>query len=87
MVTDALPVPLTVVAKNVPAYIAHGVLSGGAVSRIAGSKLKELVITDTIQPSEAVKVAGSIRVISVTALLGQAIMRTATEEIVSSLFD
>ncbi len=74
-------------AKDVSAYITHGVLSGGAVSRIAGSKLKELVITDTIQPSEAVKVARNIRVITVADLLGEAIMRTATEESVSSLFD
>jgi ribose-phosphate pyrophosphokinase len=74
-------------AKDVSAYITHGVLSGGAVSRISGSKLKELVITDTIQPSEAVKVARNIRVISVADLLGEAIMRTATEESVSSLFD
>jgi ribose-phosphate pyrophosphokinase len=74
-------------AKDVSAYITHGVLSGGAVSRIAGSKLKELVITDTIQPTEAVKVARNIRVITVADLLGEAITRTASEESVSSLFD
>jgi ribose-phosphate pyrophosphokinase len=74
-------------AKDVSAYITHGVLSGGAVSRIASSKLKELVITDTIQPSEAVKVARNIRVITVADLLGEAITRTASEESVSSLFD
>ena len=74
-------------AKDVSAYITHGVLSGGAVSRIASSKLKELVITDTIQPTEAVKVARNIRVISVGDLLGEAILRTASEESVSSLFD
>src|SRR5712691_2412261 len=43
-------------AKDVYAYISHGVLSGGATARITGSKLKELVITDSIQPTEAVKV-------------------------------
>jgi ribose-phosphate pyrophosphokinase len=74
-------------AKDVSAYITHGVLSGGAVSRISSSKLKELVITDTIQPTEAVKVARNIRVISVGDLLGEAILRTASEESVSSLFD
>jgi adenine/guanine phosphoribosyltransferase-like PRPP-binding protein len=42
-------------AKEVSAYITHGVLSGGAVTRIAGSNLKELVITDTIETTEAVK--------------------------------
>ena len=74
-------------AKDVYAYITHGVLSGGAVARIASSKLKELVITDSIQPTEAVKVAQNIRVISVGALLGEAIGRTALETPVSSLFD
>ncbi len=74
-------------AAEVRAYITHGVLSGGAVARIASSKLKELVITDSIQPTEAVKVANNIRVVSITQLMGEAIGRTATESSVSSLFD
>ena len=65
-------------AKEVYAYITHGVLSGGAVARIAGSKLKELVITDSIMPTEAVKVARNIRVISIAGLMGEAIERTAS---------
>jgi ribose-phosphate pyrophosphokinase len=74
-------------AKEVYAYITHGVLSGGAVARIANSKLKELVITDSIMPTEAVKVARNIRVISIAQLMGEAIERTASESSVSSLFD
>jgi ribose-phosphate pyrophosphokinase len=74
-------------ATGVYAYITHGVLSGGAVARITGSRLKELVITDSIQPTEAVKAAGNIRVLSVASLIGEAIGRTAAEESVSSLFD
>jgi ribose-phosphate pyrophosphokinase len=74
-------------AKEVYAYITHGVLSGGAVSRISNSKLKELVITDSIMPTEAVKVARNIRVVGIASLLGEAIGRTATESSVSSLFD
>ncbi|MGU9981785.1 ribose-phosphate pyrophosphokinase [Phreatobacter sp. HK31-P] len=74
-------------AKDVSAYITHGVLSGGAVSRITSSKLKELVITDSIQPTEAVRVARNIRTLSVASLIGEAIARTASEESVSSLFD
>src|SRR5919112_591356 len=74
-------------AQDVYAYITHGVLSGGAVSRIANSKLKELVITDSILPTQAVKVARNIRVITVAPLMGEAIGRTATESRVSSLFD
>ena len=74
-------------AVEVYAYITHGVLSGGAVARITGSRLKELVITDSIQPTQAVRVAHNIRVMSVATLIGEAIGRTAAEESVSSLFD
>ena len=74
-------------AKEVYAYITHGVLSGGAVARIASSKLKELVITDSIQPTEAVRVAHNIRTLSIASLIGDAIGRTSAEESVSSLFD
>ncbi|SFB45202.1 ribose-phosphate pyrophosphokinase [Rhizobium sp. NFR07] len=74
-------------ATSVTAYITHGVLSGGAVTRISSSKLKELVITDSIQPTTAVQSAHNIRVISTANLLGEAINRTAMESSVSSLFD
>lgn len=74
-------------AKDVYAYITHGVLSGGAVPRITGSKLKELVITDSIQPTEAMRAAHNIRVLPIASLIGDAIGRTASEESVSSLFD
>jgi len=74
-------------ANDVYAYISHGVLSGGAVARVTASHLKELVITDSIQPTEAVRVARNIRVLSIATLIGEAIGRTATEESVSSLFD
>jgi ribose-phosphate pyrophosphokinase len=74
-------------AKDVYAYITHGVLSGGAAARISGSKLKELVITDSIQPTEAVITSHNIRTLSIAALIGDAIGRTAAEESVSSLFD
>ncbi|GGF85621.1 ribose-phosphate pyrophosphokinase [Rhizobium wenxiniae] len=74
-------------ATSVTAYITHGVLSGGAVTRISSSKLKELVITDSLQPTTAVQSAPNIRVISTAQLLGEAINRTAMESSVSSLFD
>jgi ribose-phosphate pyrophosphokinase len=67
-------------AKDVAAYITHGVLSGGAVARVTSSKLKSLVITDSIQPTEAVKVARNIRVISIAPLIGEAIGLTSREE-------
>src|SRR5690606_27104995 len=74
-------------ATSVTAYITHGVLSGGAVTRIASSRLKELVITNSIQPTSAVEAASNIRAISIADLLGEAISRTASEQSVSSLFD
>jgi ribose-phosphate pyrophosphokinase len=74
-------------AKEVYAYISHGVLSGGAAARIAGSRLKELVITDSILPTEAVTKAANIRTLSIAPLIAEAISRTASEESVSSLFD
>jgi len=74
-------------AESVSAYITHGVLSGGAVARIASSSLKELVLTDTIAPTEAVRLARNIRVITIAPLIGEAIARIYKEESVSSLFD
>ncbi len=73
-------------AKEVMAYITHGVLSGGAVARIAESRLKSLVLTDSIQPTEAVKAAKNIRILSIAPLIADAINRTSREESVSSLF-
>jgi ribose-phosphate pyrophosphokinase len=73
-------------ATEVSAYISHAVLSGGAVSRIQNSRLKSLVITDSILPTEAVRAARNIRVISIAPLIGEAISRTSREESVSSLF-
>ena len=74
-------------AKEVSAYITHGVLSGGAVARITSSSLKNLIITDSIQSTEAVRVAHNIRVISISTLIGEAIARTSGEKSVSSLFE
>jgi ribose-phosphate pyrophosphokinase len=73
-------------ATEVTAYITHGVLSGGAVAKITNSALKTLIITDSIQPTEAVKVAKNVRVLTMAPLLAEAIARTAREESVSSLF-
>jgi ribose-phosphate pyrophosphokinase len=74
-------------AKEVSAYITHGVLSGDAPQRIANSRLKELVTTDSIEMTEAVAKVDKIRHISIATLIGEAIARTASEQSVSSLFD
>jgi ribose-phosphate pyrophosphokinase len=57
------------------------------VARINGSALKELVITDTIRPTEATQASERIRVLTIAPLLGEAIRRIADETSVSSLFD
>jgi ribose-phosphate pyrophosphokinase len=74
-------------AASVLAYITHGVLSGGAVARITASKIEELVITDSIQPTAAVLAAPNIRVTPIATLIAEAISRIANEHSVSSLFD
>ncbi len=74
-------------AKSVSAYVTHGVLSGGAVGRVTSSPLKELVITDSIQATEAVRLADNIRQLSIAPLLGEAIKRISQEASVSSLFE
>ena len=74
-------------AKDVCAYATHGVLSGGAVARIQGSKLKSMVITDSIAATDEVAKCKNIRRISIAPLIGEAIRRVSAEESVSSLFD
>ena len=73
-------------AISVDAYVTHGVLSGGAVSRVVSSPLNSLVITDSIQATEAVTIAQNIRQVSIAPLLGEAILRVNEERSVSSLF-
>ena len=70
-------------AESVSAYVTHGVLSGEAVKRIENSVLDELVMTDTIQPSDEARKSKSIRVLPIAPLLGEAIRRIANEESVS----
>jgi ribose-phosphate pyrophosphokinase len=74
-------------AKSVSAYITHGVLSGGAVSRVSSSPLENMVTTDSIMGTEAVRVSQNVRQISIAPLMGEAIARISEEKSVSSLFD
>lgn len=74
-------------AASVSAYITHGVLSGKALERIASSSLKELVVTDSICPTNAVLDVKNIRVLSIAPLMAEAARRIFDETSVSSLFD
>jgi ribose-phosphate pyrophosphokinase len=74
-------------AKEVHSYISHGVMSGPAVQRIQDSVMKSLVITDTIQPTDAVKQAANIRIVPTAPIFAQAILNIWNGTSVSSLFD
>ena len=73
-------------AKDVYVYITHGVLTGEAVKKIQKSVIKKLVITDTIDNVEKVKKAKNIEVLSISALMGEAIKRISNSTSVSDLF-
>ncbi|TBN43933.1 ribose-phosphate pyrophosphokinase [Paracoccus subflavus] len=74
-------------ATEVHAYITHGVLSGPAVERVSSSVMKSLVITDSIQPTEAVKSAPNIRIVPTAPMFAQAILNIWNGTSVSSLFE
>jgi ribose-phosphate pyrophosphokinase len=74
-------------STGVYAYVTHGVLSAGAVARVAASSLEQLVVTDSIRATEGVRVTEKIRLLSVAQLMGEGISRISSESSVSSLFD
>ena len=74
-------------AKDVHVYVSHGVLSGGAVEKIKKSKIKNLVVTDTIDNSEKVKKVKNIEILSISHLVGEAIKRISNSTSVSDLFN
>ena len=74
-------------ARSVSVYITHGVLSGGAVARIAASPIEMVTITDSILATEAVRLAANVRQTSIAPLLAEAMRRISEERSVSSLFD
>ena len=74
-------------AAEVHSYITHGVLSGPAVERVTNSVMKSLVITDTIQASDAVRNAKNIRIVPTAPIFAQAILNIWNGTSVSSLFE
>jgi len=73
-------------AERVSACCTHPVLSDPAIERIEESPIEELIVSDTIPLSEAGQACQKIKVLSVAALLGQAIENVHNERSVSSLF-
>ena len=74
-------------ANSVCAYVTHGVLSGGAVARVAASPMTKLVITDSIQATEAVRISPNVRPLSIASLMAEAMRRISDETSLSSLFE
>ncbi len=74
-------------ANAVSAYVSHGVLSGGAVARVTSSPLDSLVITDSIQATEAMRLAKNVHQLTIAPLIAEAVQRISDERSVSSLFD
>ena len=73
-------------AKEVHVYVTHGVLSGKAIQKIKNSKIKRLVITDTIDNSEKIKGVKNIEILTISQLVGEAIKRISNSTSVSDLF-
>ena len=74
-------------ANEVYVFITHAVLSGDAVKKIKNSKIKKLVITDTIDNSQKIKNHNKIEVLSISSLMSEAIKRIANSNSVSDLFN
>ena len=74
-------------ARNVYVFITHAVLSGEAIKNIQKSRIKKLVITDTIDNSKKIKKANKIQVLSISQLMAEAIKRISNSTSVSSLFN
>ncbi len=74
-------------ARNVHVFITHAVLSGDAINKIQKSKIKKLIITDSIDNSKKIKKASKIEVLSIAQLMAEAIKRISNSKSVSSLFN
>ena len=74
-------------AKNIYVFITHAVLSGDAINKIKKSKIKKLVITDSIDNSKRIKNVSKIQVLSIAPLMAEAIKRISNSTSVSDLFN
>ena len=74
-------------AIDVYVFITHAVLSGEAIAKIKKSKIKKLIITDTIDNSNKIKNNNKIEVLSISSLMAEAIKRISNSNSVSDLFN
>jgi ribose-phosphate pyrophosphokinase len=73
-------------AREIHACCAHPVLSGPALERISNSCLKSMVVTDTIPLREKAAACDKIKVLTISQLVGEAIIRSFRGDSVTSLF-
>ena len=74
-------------ANEVYVFISHGVLSGDAAKKIKNSKIKKLIVTDTIDNTNKIHNNSKIEVLSISSLMSEAIKRIANSNSVSDLFN
>jgi ribose-phosphate pyrophosphokinase len=84
--TEAADAIMNAGAREIHACCAHPVLSGPAIERITDSVLKSLVVTDTIPLSEKAAACDKIKVLTISQLVGEAIIRSFRGDSVTSLF-
>jgi ribose-phosphate pyrophosphokinase len=84
--TEAAEAVINAGAREIHACCAHAVLSGPAIERICDSALKSLVVTDTIPLKETAAACGKIKVLTISQLVGEAIIRSFRGDSVTSLF-
>ncbi|WP_035257414.1 ribose-phosphate diphosphokinase [Desulfatirhabdium butyrativorans] len=85
-VTEAAALIMKSGAKEVYACCSHPVLSGPAVERIAASPLKSVIVTDTIPLKPEASATGKFTVLTISKLVGEAIIRSHRGDSVTSLF-
>jgi len=74
-------------AKKIYVGATHGIFAEPALERLADAPIDEIVVTDTIATNECTREAGSVKVLTVSEMLGEAIKRIHRNESVSSLFN
>lgn len=84
--TEAAEAVIHAGAREIHACCAHAVLSGPAIDRISNSVLKSLVVTDTIPLKENAAACDKIKVLTISQLVGEAIIRSFRGDSVTSLF-
>ena len=74
-------------AEKIYVGATHGIFASQALDRLVEAPIEEVVVTDTIPLSEQAKKVDSVKVLSVAAMLGEAIKRIHRNESVSNLFN